>query len=607
MDGPMDNMDTRARELIDAVRDPMLRQRPIGDLQRLARRARKNGIPSGLAHRAARVSVMGGFQTSYIVELLPLFLAHRGIAGTIREAEYGALELDVLNPASGHADFAPDVTLVLPSHRDLRHAPPLDADLETAVAHAARDVAQWRDIWSRIAGAVVHLTFDPPTDRPLGDADAVLPGGLSNYVARVNAALADAAPPNVTLVDAGRLAAELGASIWRDPRLHALAKQPFAMEALPALCDALAAGVAAHLGTARKALIVDLDNTLWGGVIGDAGLGGLELGQETAVGESFLAFQAYLKRLAARGIPLCVCSKNARETALEPFREHAAMILREEDIACFVANFDNKADNIRRIAKTLNLGLDAFVFVDDSPVEVAQVRQELPELWTLHLDGDPSGFVDILDGVNAFPIVRLTDEDRRRATSYKVAGTLAENQGAGSDLDGFLRGLEPEAVIEPVSPQTLERITQLIAKTNQFKLNAKRFSAPDIEAAADGVIAVRLKDRLQDHGIVSVAVLAPDGADLEIVNWVMSCRVFNRRLEYFMRSVFHDAAREAGASSLRLRYEPSKRNGLIADLLPRLGFVATETEDQYRAPIAPPNAMPDSFMTRLSGSPSQPE
>lgn len=591
-------MDTRARELIDALRDPMLRHRPVGDLQRLARRARKAGVPSEIAHRAARVSIMGGFQTSYLAELLPLFLAHRGIDATIREAEYGALELDVLNPASGHADFAPDVTLVLPSHRDLRHAPPMDADIDTAATHVGREIAHWRAVWSKIGGAVVHLGFDAPTERPLGDADAVLPGGLSNYVARVNMALADAAPPHVMLVDAGRVAAELGAAVWRDPRLHALAKQPFAMEALPALCDALAAGVAAHLGTARKALIVDLDNTLWGGVIGDEGLGGIELGQETADGESFLAFQAYLKRLTTRGIPLCVCSKNARETALEPLREHAAMILKEEDIACFVANFDNKADNIRRIAKTLNLGLDAFVFVDDSPVEVAQVRQEVPEVWTVHLDGDPSGFVRILDGVNAFPIVRLTAEDRQRAASYKVAGTLADTQGGGSDLDGFLRGLEPVAVIEPVSPQTLERITQLIAKTNQFKLNPTRFSAPEIAAMADRVIAVRLKDRLQDHGIVSVAVLAPNGADLEIVNWVMSCRVFNRRLEYFMRAVFHDAARAEGATALRLLHEPSKRNGLIAELLPRLGFVATETKNEYRAPIAPPDDMPDSFMTR---------
>lgn len=592
----------KRRSVEQALNDPLLLDRPVDELRKLAKRLTKFKTELAPFRRQARIALGGGITTAYLAEILPLFLAQRGIDAEIRDADYGTYRFEILDGTSGYHAFEPDVTILLPGQDDLRHAPPPGVGPDEATSCAAREAADWRAVWSLVKGQVIQIGFSLPPQRPLGELDGVVPGGLLNHIRRVNLAMADAAPAPVSFVDMEALSARQGAALWQDERLYRIAKQPFAMEALPFLCNALAASAAAALGCARKALILDLDNTLWGGVIGDQGVGGIELGPETANGESYSAFQRYLKTLSARGVPLCVCSKNNHDTALEPFRHHSGMVLAESDIACFVANFENKADNIRAIARALNLGLDAFVFVDDSPVECAQVRHELPEVWTVELTGDPSGFATQLDRIDAFPITRLTDEDLKRAESYKSMAAVHDAVGSGSDLDGFLKDLSPVAVFEAVRPETVERICQLIAKTNQFKLNATRFDVPEIERRADTVLAVRLKDRLQDYGIVSVAVAAVDGDVLEVQNWVMSCRVFSRRLEYRIREELAAMAKRFGCSMLRLTYTPSGRNGLLGDLLPKLGFVETSADGVYEAGCAPPDDMPPHFMTRDAGT-----
>jgi len=549
-----------------------LLSRPVEEITRLAKRLNKDETALAAAGTAIRVTVLSSFLTDYLVEMLPLMFARRGLAATITMGDYGILVPTLLNKEGVLFTETPDSLILLPSHRDLAHLPAPGCDAQAAEEAVEKEMALWTDLWAYLPCPTVQLSFDPPMLRPQGDQDGLAPGGLVRHVRRVNMELADRVPSQVTLVDCEHLIQRLGQEKWHDPRLYYMCKQPFSFAALPELGDSLAAAVSAYAGQGRKVLVLDLDNTLWGGVVGDVGLEGLELGPETPEGEAFTTFQKYVAALKRRGVVLAVCSKNTEKMARLPFRGHSGMVLCESDIACFVANFEDKASNLLTIAKELNLGLESLVLVDDSPVERAWVREQLPEVLVLDLPEEPADFPRVLDEAKAFPIGRLTKEDLERAGSYRARAETHVAMDRAVDMDAFLARLEPQATIEPVGPGSLDRIVQLIAKTNQFKLNPTVFSADEISKRTEHVIALRLRDRLQDYGIVSVAVLGPGDDALAIENWVMSCRVFSRRLEYVMRHLISERAREFGARRLHLVYRESDRNDLLANLLPELGF-----------------------------------
>jgi len=337
------------------------------------------------------------------------------------------------------------------------------------------------------------------------------------------------------------------------------------------------------LGKGRKVLVLDLDNTLWGGVVGDDGLQGIELGPETADGEAFVAFQTYAKQLSKRGIILAVCSKNRDEVARSVFREHSAMVLKEDDISCFVANFSDKAANLRQIARTLNVGLDSLVFADDNPVERALIRRELSEVLVVEMPEDPAYFARAVEACKAFPLRTLTREDLGRVASYRAMAAVQEaSADSGTDLEQFLIGLEPVAHVERVDPSTVDRIVQLIRKTNQFKLNLTTFQETEVLDSAPHVLALKLVDRLQDYGIVAIAVTRPSGETLHILNWVMSCRVFGRRLEDAMLELLAAHAAAHGCTVLETAHTPTEKNVIIPDILRRLGFEAQGTSGVYR-------------------------
>jgi FkbH-like protein len=478
----------------------------------------------------------------------------------------------------------------MPSHRDLRFAPTIAATKEEA-AEAVRQEAQfWSGLAQRIQVPTVMLSFDFPPYRALGEADGLLPGGLGRHVRQTNLELADLLPNFVTLVDAEALQGRLGPA-WHDPGLYAMCKQPFGMGALPEVADTIAAAATAILGRSRKVLVLDLDHTLWGGVVGDVGAEGLALGPETAEGEAFFNFQRYCKALAQRGVILAVCSKNNDSVARAAFANHPAMVLKPDDISCFIANFDDKATNIRRIAETLNVGLDSLVFVDDNPVERAWVSQQLPEVWVIDIDIDnPAGYCAAVELAKAFPLHRLTREDLARTASYRAIAEAKAGAESATDIDSFLKDLTPVVTIERVDDSSIDRIVQLIGKTNQFKLNPSSFTHDRIREGAAGVVALRLIDRLQDYGIVAIAVTESEGDALVIRNWVMSCRVFSRRLEHATREILSDLAEREGLRRIVLDYVPSAKNGLVPAALAAVGF--TEIGDgRFEAPVTPPDAL----------------
>jgi FkbH-like protein len=322
--------------------------------------------------------------------------------------------------------------------------------------------------------------------------------------------------------------------------------------------------------------VLDLDNTLWGGVVGDVGVGNLELGPETPEGEAFISFQRYAKALADRGVILAICSKNSQDIAWSAFIQHPAMVLKDSDISAYTINFEDKATNIRNLAKVLNVGIDSLVFVDDNPIERAWVSSQLPEVAVVDLPENPARYAEAVEMENLFPMAALTPEDLARTQSYHAIAVARQGRSLAADVDSFLKDLQPVATVEPVNANTIDRIVQLIGKTNQFKLNPNLFDAHYIAANAEYVVVLRLVDRLQDYGIVAVAVTKPQGETLEILNWVMSCRVFSRRLEHATVEVIWDLAKSYGLSDLALSYIPSPKNGLVPEVLARVGFAAVE-------------------------------
>ena len=274
------------------------------------------------------------------------------------------------------------------------------------------------------------------------------------------------------------------------------------------------------------------------------------------------------------------------------------MVLGLEDIAVFCANFEDKVTNIRSISETLNLGLNSCVFVDDSPVECAFVREKLPEVWTIELSDDPSEFPSLVDRAIPFPISRITNEDISRTNSYRELGKVHDGIETATDIESFLKGLKPVAIVETVRNDTIDRISQLISKTNQFKLNPTILSSAEVRAWAENILAIRFQDRLQDYGIVAVAVLEPDeGNDtLLIRNWVMSCRVFSRRLEYLTLELIAARAQSANLSTLRLNFQLTKRNGFLHALLLELGFQNNTEAGWFQTDASSRKSMPAHFI-----------
>jgi len=328
-------------------------------------------------------------------------------------------------------------------------------------------------------------------------------------------------------------------------------------------------------------LVLDLDNTLWGGVIGDDGLEGIVLGQGDPAGEAFVGLQSYALQQAKRGVILAVCSKNDEANAIAPFAQHADMILKRSDIASFVANWDDKAKNIRRIANDLNIGLDSLVFVDDNPFERNLVRAELPMVAVPELPDDPALFARALADAGYFEGIRITEEDRERTRQYQVNAERSVLLAESADLPTYLRGLEMKLVWKEFDAVGLQRIVQLINKTNQFNLTTKRYNEADIRAIMEDPDAfglqLRLIDRYGDNGVIAIVIGKRRNDEVAIDTWLMSCRVLGRQVEEATLGLIADATARLGAERIVGEYSPTAKNAMVRDHYLKLGFTHVES------------------------------
>jgi FkbH-like protein len=554
------------------------------DYSRLVRLARRG---EQLAERPAigslmplRLAVLSDSTVDFLLPVLKGALLATGFHPSVHVAPYGQVTTSLLDANGATLESRPQVAVVVNTVQQMPGWPELTdslADVERRVDEVCDALLDPCAIFHERTGAeVVVNNFHPLPCRSSGNLAAKLPGDPVNFVRRVNLALGDRAPRYVHIVDVASLAEASGLATWFDERYWHVAKQAVSFECVPGYCRSLAALIGAIFGRTKKCLVVDLDNTLWGGVIGDDGLGGIHIGEGSADGEAFKAFQVYLHQLRRRGVLLAVCSKNDDRIARSAFVEHPDMVLRLDDFAAFRANWQPKSENVRSIAKELNLPLDTLVFVDDNPAERDEVARALPEVTVIDLPEDPAAFARAVDARRLFEIASLTSEDLRRTETYRVRQQSREVQAEATDPRAYLASLQMLASIQPFDAISLERITQLVNKTNQFNLTTPRMIPAEIARLAGDPACftrtVRLRDRFGDHGLISVLFGHVDGVDLVIDAWLMSCRVLGRGVEHLLFNHVLDAARQRGLKAIVGWYKPTERNALVKDLYASLGF-----------------------------------
>lgn len=550
--------------------------RTLRNAARLLAQARKKAEPP--FRRRCRIALLSTFTMDFLAPVLRAQCCGAGIDAEIYVGPFNQYEQEIRDPDSGLAHFRPDVVVIAADWRTLGLRDEEELPVEIISGHTARLKESWRGATERLGATVIQFNFEvPPFD--------VL-GGRGRLLRALNQALGDAAAaaPGVVILDVDHIAACFGKERWNDPVLWHTARQYPSAEALPALGHRLTSLVRAILGLNAKCLALDLDGVLWGGVIGEDGLAGIQLGGSPA-GEAFVAFQRYLQSLARTGVLLAVCSRNNPDDALLPFRQHPEMVLREPDIAVFRANWKSKEENLREIGATLNIGLDAMVFVDDNPAERARVRQNLPEVEVVEMPLDPSQYISAVSRLGLFETISITSEDRQRTASLRSNLERKALESAAGSVDDYLAQLDIKVQLAPFDEVNLPRIVQLINKTNQFNLTTRRRGDAEVRgllAAGAYTQAMRAGDRFGDSGLTGVLIAVPDGECLRVDTWLMSCRVLGRRLEEAMFAALVSYAARKGYRTLIGEYLPTAKNGPVADLYARLGCIPAGPDGESR-------------------------
>lgn len=535
--------------------------------------------------RTLRVAVLGTYTTQPVCQAVMAAVLAEEHWPVIYEAGYDCLEAETLDPNSGLYTFKPDVVLIVTSSLALKTLPRPGMSEAQVQELADRELAglqaRWRAIAMHCQARIIQHNFDPPASLPAGRLEARYPWTASRYVERVNQHLWEHDGREVRILDAHRLSQDQGRRHWFDARWYHHSKHGFAFSLIRQYQIALSSLLRGMLGRTHKCLVVDLDNTLWGGVIGDDGIDGIRMGNNSAEGEAFAAFGRYLKSLQALGVLLAINSKNNESVAMEVFEKHPEMPLKRADFAAVRCNWQPKSGNLREIAAELNIGIDSLVFIDDNPAECAEVRAALPEVLVVEMQGDPASFPRQIEDLQLFTPLDFTAEDATRTKSYAAREALASASGSPATLESHLRNLNMEAAVRPAAAADLVRIEQLFRKTNQFNLTGRTYEQSALQDAAragdQALLAAWLSDVHASHGLVSVVLARIDGDRLDIDNWVMSCRVFSRTFEEYILGCLLDLAALRGCTVITVRFVHTTKNSYARSALERLGFQSTST------------------------------
>ena len=563
-------------DLVVSTQEAMRRRRSGVALHR---EGNTGGLP------AADCAVLGTFSLDLFPPLLLDALAEIGLYGDIHLGPFGQIAQEVANPGAALYSVRPSNVIMVPAAEDVLapvFARPRTFESEAMEAFVQEQIDRMREgvrtVLERLPDATCYVVAMGSASLPAEfvlDPAAPQRGqtAVEKYLDGIRTM--SAISSRVIVVDWDWHLRATGAAVYHDERLWYTARMRLNPPGLAALAVLIARHIAAYRGSARKVAVVDLDNTLWGGVVGEAGLSGLQIGEE-GLGLAFQDFQRELLRLHDAGVLLAIASKNNPDDALEVLDQHSGMVLKREHFAAMRINWQDKVSNIRALAEELNLGIDSLVFLDDNPVEREWIRQGLPSVLVPELPEDPALRPGFLRRAPFFSRIRVTEADVGRAESYLAQKQRSEFQSQTSSFEDFLASLEQELTIEPVHEGSVARAAQMCQRTNQFNLTTLRYTAADLERLMDdeatALYTLAVRDRFGESGITGLGVIRSHGDTAELDVLLLSCRVLGRKVEDAFLAVLAKQARERGARYLVGRYSPTAKNSQVASFYPDRGF-----------------------------------
>lgn len=516
----------------------------------------------------------------------------QGINLEIWEADYDQIYQTIIDEHSFLYSQSPDFIIIYQSSQKLIsdfYKKKLSEKQSFAKTHKHFLEQLTNLINSRLNANIIFINYPEINDSIFGNYTNKTTASFLYQLRLMNLNLMELAinVKNVNICDLSTIQNFIGRSTLSSDKMYITADSVLSLDALPVIAKNINDIIQAYQGKFKKCLILDLDNTLWGGIIGDDGVEGIQIG-DLGIGKAFSKFQQWIKQLKERGIILAVCSKNTEHIAKEPFEKHPDMELRLEDIAVFVANWNNKADNIRHIQSILNIGFDSMVFLDDNPFERGIVKKEIPEITVPDLPEDPAEYLSFLYQQNLFETTSFTEEDTKRNDQYREEAERAVLLQTFTNEADYLQSLEMKAEIQPVNKFSLPRAAQLTQRSNQFNLRTIRYTEEQMHAIITDpnkfTLSVSLKDKFGEYGLISLIILHKTSKDqLFIDTWIMSCRVLKRNVEEFVLNKMVNLAAINGCQSLRGEYLPTQKNGLVKDHYKNLGF--TNIDGYWQLPV----------------------
>lgn len=565
---------------IDSIKSQVCKL-PVYDYINILKLARKvSKQKTDLKDGKIKIAVLASDSQQYFVMVLRLFLIKYEIEADIFEGEYDGIRNAVFDNQSGLRKYAPDIVIILSNYRDIHDMPEHLASEEEIEYFITHQLEYYQQIWKRLSETgrchIFQANIVLPFERKIGNLEANVCCSRRIILQRINVELIKRKPKNVTIVDMEYIAAFVGKQNWFDYTTYFTSKLEYSLQYIGLVCDVYAQQIAALQGKIKKCLVLDLDNTLWGGVVADVGPEGIRIAPDDTLGEAFRYFQQYVLDLKERGVLLAVISKNDDKIAREPFELNENMILKYDDFSAFIANWENKAFNIDIIAQKLNIGTDSFVFFDDNPAEREIVRMYHPEVMVIDVPENVADYVSALESAHPFEWLSLTEDDLIRVNSYKSNNARNELCIQYKNYQDYLLALDMKGRVAYLTRKDIERFTQLINKTNQFNVRTRRYLEADIENMLDDdqykLLFATLEDRFGKFGMISCVILKREEDQCFIDTWVMSCRVLKRDVEKFVWKKMIETADNWNCKWIVGEYIPTKKNALVKNLYCDLGF-----------------------------------
>ena len=532
-----------------------------------------------------KVALLGDSPTQLMNQAIQGYFIEQGSVADLWEADFDQIERQILDPTSELYQFKPEFVIVFPSTQKL-----LKKFYESKDKNkfSEKDTAVVNNLLSAIeinlSAKILFLNFTETDDNVFGNFSNKISSSFIYQLRKINLEMMNIAQQkkNLFIIDASALFNRYGISQAVSSSTYINTGIIFSLDFTAVIAKNIVDVILTIKGKFKKCLILDLDNTLWGGIIGDDGIENIEIG-DLGIGKAFTELQRWIKQLKERGIILAVCSKNDEANAKEPFEKHPEMVLHLSDIAVFVANWENKVDNIRFIQSVLNIGFDSMVFLDDNPFERNMIREAIPDLFVPELPEDPADYLSYLQSLNLFETASFSEEDQNRTQQYQEEATRTVLQKSYLNEEEFLASLEMKATVTPFNKFNIPRVAQLSQRSNQFNLRTIRYTEEELERiAADSnyfTLAFSLKDKYGDYGLISLIILSNEKTESFIETWLMSCRVLKRGMEQFVLNTIADEVMKKGIIKLTGEYIPTAKNGMVKEHYSKLGF--TEMNGKY--------------------------